>query len=158
MIAELSLGLAQQRNHGCLLGIRARCRGASSCRLMGLARWALAGRASFDFLDSLVVWHAGILSSVVDGILGRLTTEAPQWHIAGGAGSRAVKTRASSTVTLWSQPKSSPFCDNLVAMIEPQRSWSDQGTGALCRLLRYAFVEGVQPARQRNRGVYWSRS
>jgi hypothetical protein len=87
----------------------------------------LAGRASFDFLDGLVVWHAGILSSVVDGILGRLTTEAPQWRIAGRAGSRAVKTRASSTVTLWSRPKSSPFCDNLVAMIEPQRSWSDQG-------------------------------
>ncbi len=39
--------------------------------------------------------------------------------------------RALSAVTLWSRPKSSPFCDNLVALIEPQRSWTDQGTGSL---------------------------
>src|SRR6476619_7440075 len=73
-----SLGLAQQRNHDCLLGIRARCRGASSCRLMGLARWALASRASIEFLYGLVAWHVGILSSLVDGILCRRTAEAPQ--------------------------------------------------------------------------------
>ena len=99
----------------------------------GSCRWALAGRASFDFLDGLVAWHVGILSSLVDGILCRLTIEPRSRRIAGGAGSRAIRTRASSVVTLWSRPKASPFYDNLVAMIEPQRSWSDQGTDALCR-------------------------
>ena len=45
--------------------------------------------------------------------------------IAGGAGSRAVRTRASPALTLWSRPKSSHFCDNLVACFRPSRSWND---------------------------------
>lgn len=41
----------------------------------------------------------------------------------------ANEQRQQQAVTLWSRPKSSHFCDNLIAEVEPQRSWNDQEDG-----------------------------
>ena len=53
--------------------------------------------------------HAGCFTMALS--LRTPRREADRRLAGGGAGSRAIRTRASSTVTLWSRPKSSHFCE-----------------------------------------------
>src|SRR5882757_2838000 len=84
-------GLAQQRNHGCLLGGRARWRDAGRFRVESLCCRPLTGRPSLAGLADLAAWHVGILSS-----LRRHLAPSPpkprRGGIAGGAGSPARAT------------------------------------------------------------------
>src|SRR5262245_16581708 len=122
-----SLGLAQQRDHSGLFGIRTRCDGAHRCRPTCFFRRALGGRARSTFLARLVAWHVGILSSVNDGISCRHHRNPAAGPQPAGLdperGHRRLVELTHTTALL--APKGQSFLDNLIACFPASRSWND---------------------------------
>src|SRR5262249_22420702 len=109
---------------------------------MGLVYCALAGCASFKFLDglALVACHGGILSSLSDGIVCRHhRSPALAMKPAGeDPGSATALGTMHSTALLGE--KSQSFPDNLIACFPPSRS-TDEVAGRALGVALYSLIK-----------------